>query len=94
MFSSWRRSVAHLSFMIRALNCTRSPEPSRNAKPNPFAEFHASSTRQSHRMSTKKSWKQVPVKEGSPDDASRYCSSKVIVSPGCKQSPRSWGGKN
>ena len=37
---------------------------------------------------------QKPRKEESPDDTSRQCSSKVIVSEGCKQSPRSWGGKN
>ena len=33
-------------------------------------------------------------KEGSPDDTSQWCSSKVITSEGCKQSPRSWGDKN
>ena len=31
---------------------------------------------------------------GSPDDASLYCSGKVIASPGCKQSPGSRGDKN
>ncbi|KAH9889976.1 hypothetical protein C8Q73DRAFT_146672 [Cubamyces lactineus] len=33
-------------------------------------------------------------KRRSPDDTSRYCSSKVIAPSGCKQSPRDRGGKN
>ena len=31
---------------------------------------------------------------GSPDDASRYCSGKVIAPSSCKQSSRDKGGKN
>ena len=34
------------------------------------------------------------VQEDSPDDTSRYCSGKVIASPGCKQSPGNRGDKN
>ena len=30
----------------------------------------------------------------SPDDASRYCSGKVIAPPSCKQSSEDKGGKN
>ena len=33
-------------------------------------------------------------KRRSPDDASRYCSGKVIVLPSCKQSSGDKGGKN
>ncbi|KAK0213513.1 hypothetical protein IW262DRAFT_1409765 [Armillaria fumosa] len=33
-------------------------------------------------------------KEGSPDNTSQYCSSKVIALPCCKQSTEDKGGKN
>ncbi|KAK0430492.1 hypothetical protein EV421DRAFT_1858439, partial [Armillaria borealis] len=33
-------------------------------------------------------------KKGSPDNTSRYCSSKVIAPPCCKQSTEDKGGKN
>ena len=44
--------------------------------------------------STDLSQTQGKREERSPDDASRYCSGKVIVLPSCKQSSRGKGGKN
>ena len=58
---------------------------------NPFPGFSSNvqPTKQMKRRKEKR-----PRIGGSPDDTSQECSGKVITSKGCKQSPRSWGGKN
>ena len=51
-----------------------------------------------HPMSRRANWPihkhRVKERRESPDDASRYCSSKVIAPPSCKQSSGDKGGKN
>ncbi|KAH9895061.1 hypothetical protein C8Q73DRAFT_485415 [Cubamyces lactineus] len=60
-----------------------------NEEPSPpiHSQHQASSQMTSHKGVMKR-------KGRSPDDTSRYCSSKVIAPPGCKQSPGDRGGKN
>ena len=64
-------------------------ESNKRTKTNPFAPTVHFVERRGIQCSSK-----GEVQEDSPDDTSRYCSGKVIASPGCKQSPGSRGDKN